>query len=88
MFVRKGGKFKIVFFKETGLLLWRKSTLLLAREVLILHLKFCTTYDVLCNFDSYWDHNFHSYLDIHIPSFMLMSDEGLDGHYNNSHHSE
>ena len=63
-FVRKQGKFSVVFFQQSSILWQGNASYLLARSVLIMHLKCCTQYDVLDTFLNPWDPSFVKYLRI------------------------
>ena len=74
LFVRKDGVFEIVFFKDFDKVCKSSPCLYLARNVIIQHLVANVNYKVLCEFESPWDPEFHEYIKVFVPSFMLLSD--------------
>ncbi|XP_046851941.1 probable ATP-dependent RNA helicase DDX60 isoform X1 [Xenia sp. Carnegie-2017] len=74
LFVRKGGVFEIVFFQDLGKMWKTQTSIHLARNVIIEHLKANVTHKILCEFESPWDMKFQKYIEEFAPSFMLLSD--------------
>ena len=77
LFSRKGGNFEIIFFNIWSQAWSGKHTLLLARSVLMSHLRFnmsCKVHE----FDSVWDMNFRQVLEKCNCSFILTDFQMLD----------
>lgn len=77
MFLRNQGKFNVVFFKESGRVLWHDNTAVkLFREILILHLQKYMPVDleVVTNFINPWDEEFSNYVKVNKPNYIFTCD--------------
>lgn len=69
-----GGVFHIVFFKDMEKIWTSQPSMLLARQSLILHLQYNTTFTVVTSIDNFWEEQWKKYLDDKIPAFLLLTD--------------
>ncbi|KAM7443056.1 putative ATP-dependent RNA helicase ddx60 [Porites harrisoni] len=73
-FTDKGGVFHIVFFKDMEII-WRgQPSMLLARQALILHLKYNTAFTVVTSIDHFLGKQWRDYVDDKLPAFLLLTD--------------
>ena len=56
-------------------ILWNSQpSMLLARQSLILHLKYNTNFTVVTSIDNFWGEQWKEYVDDKIPAFLLLTD--------------
>ncbi|XP_068760166.1 probable ATP-dependent RNA helicase DDX60 isoform X2 [Montipora capricornis] len=73
-FTDKGGVFHIVFFEDMEILWNSQPSMLLARQSLILHLKYNTDFTVITSIDNFWGEQWKKYVNNKIPAFLLLTD--------------
>ncbi|XP_022803066.1 probable ATP-dependent RNA helicase DDX60 [Stylophora pistillata] len=73
-FTEKGGVFHIIFLKEMEIIWRSNSTMLLAREALILHLQHNTDFTVKTSMVNFWGKEWKDYLNDEVPAFLLLAD--------------
>ena len=77
LFVRKGGVFQLLFFRDFQELWKSEPSLYLARQALKFHLRKHISNKVLCDFQNPWDPMFAKYVKEFCPSFILLSDGNI-----------
>ncbi|XP_027035542.1 probable ATP-dependent RNA helicase DDX60 [Pocillopora damicornis] len=73
-FKDKGGVFHVVFFKEVEIIWKSRPSMLLARQVLILHLQHNTPFITETSIASVWDKHWKEFIDRNIPAFLVLTD--------------
>ena len=69
-----GGVFHIVFLEGMEIIWNSQPSTLLARQALILHLKYNTTFTVVTSIDHFFGKQWRDYVNSKIPAFLLLTD--------------
>ena len=63
-----------MFFKDMEIIWKGQPSMLLARQALILHLKYNTTFTVVTSIDHFLGKQWRDYVDDKLPAFLLLTD--------------
>lgn len=69
-----GGVFHIVFFKDMETIWTSQPSMLLARQAIILHLQYNTSFTVITSIDNFWGKEWREYVDDKVPAFLMLTD--------------